>query len=140
MNWIEPKTNWTIRLDQEGNYLGDYMDIEDYRRISNNLSCLNKMAEELYILKKPVEIGLVSREDFCTAESINVLEESVERLRIGALANLVEKTKHWKADQPAPVAADWNRIEKSCLVLWQTLNRQKQSARRLPLRLGGGIW
>ena len=140
MKWIEPKTNWSIRIDQEKNYLGDYFEAEDYLRIRNNLYCLQELAEELGYLKNSVEIPLVTRQDFCSHEHINTLEKVLSQLRVGTLSDLIQKTKLWKENQPAPVAEDWNRIETSCLIVWRVFHRQKKSARRLPLRLGGGIF
>lgn len=37
MEWIEPKTDWKIEYDENGNYLGDYVNAEDINRMINNL-------------------------------------------------------------------------------------------------------
>lgn len=37
MEWIEPKTDWKVEYNENGNYIGDYVNVEDVNRIINNL-------------------------------------------------------------------------------------------------------
>lgn len=37
MEWIEPKTDWKVEYDENGNYIGDYVNAEDVNRMINNL-------------------------------------------------------------------------------------------------------
>lgn len=37
MEWIEPKTDWKVEYDENGNYIGDYVNVEDVNRMINNL-------------------------------------------------------------------------------------------------------
>lgn len=37
MEWIEPKTDWKVEYDEKGNYIGDYVNVEDVNRMINNL-------------------------------------------------------------------------------------------------------
>ena len=40
MEWIEPKTDWKVEYDENGNYIGDYLNAKDLNRMSNNLNYL----------------------------------------------------------------------------------------------------
>lgn len=37
MEWIEPKIDWKVEYDENGNYIGDYVNAEDVNRMINNL-------------------------------------------------------------------------------------------------------
>lgn len=48
MEWIEPKTDWKVEYDENGNYIGDYLNIADINRMSNNLSYVMRECKSLY--------------------------------------------------------------------------------------------
>lgn len=48
MEWIEPKTDWKVEYDENGNYIGDYLNAKDLNRISSNVSYLIRECESLY--------------------------------------------------------------------------------------------
>lgn len=48
MEWIEPKTDWKVEYDEKGNYIGDYLNIADINRMSNNLLYVIRECESLY--------------------------------------------------------------------------------------------
>lgn len=51
MEWIEPKTDWKVEYDENGNYIGDYLNAKDLNRISSNVSYLIRECESLYETK-----------------------------------------------------------------------------------------
>ena len=48
MEWIEPKTDWKVEYDENGNYIGDYLNVKDLNRISINVSYLIEECKRLY--------------------------------------------------------------------------------------------
>lgn len=40
MEWIEPKTDWKVEYDGNGNYIGDYLNAKDLNRMLSNLNYL----------------------------------------------------------------------------------------------------
>lgn len=48
MEWIEPKTDWKVEYDENGNYIGDYVNAEDLNRITRNLTYLIMECKKLY--------------------------------------------------------------------------------------------
>lgn len=51
MEWIEPKTDWKVEYDENGNYIGDYLNVKDLNRISINVSHLIEECKSLYETK-----------------------------------------------------------------------------------------
>lgn len=51
MEWIEPKTDWKVEYDENGNYIGDYLNVKDLNRISINVSYLIEECKSLYETK-----------------------------------------------------------------------------------------
>lgn len=41
--WKQPKTDWKIEYDENGDYIGDYFEVADYNRIKNNLAYLKNI-------------------------------------------------------------------------------------------------
>ena len=48
MEWIEPKTDWKVEYDENGNYIGDYLNAKDLNRMSSNVSYLIRECKSLY--------------------------------------------------------------------------------------------
>ena len=82
MNWITPKTDWTYEYDVAEDYLRDYLNIEDYNRIKNNLNYLQIIASDLFPPYNFIVLGAdKTYEDWWYADEFNKLEEVVEKLR-----------------------------------------------------------
>ena len=48
MEWIEPKTDWKVEYDENGNYIGDYLNVKDLNRMLNNISRIIQECTKLY--------------------------------------------------------------------------------------------
>ena len=46
--WIEPKTDWKVEYDKNGNYIGDYLNVKDLNRMSINVDYLIEECKRLY--------------------------------------------------------------------------------------------
>ena len=56
--WKQPKTDWKIEYDENGDYIGDYFEVADYNRIKNNLAYLKELTELLYnTLPEYIDLG-----------------------------------------------------------------------------------
>lgn len=137
MAWQAPKTNWAARYDVNGNYTGDYFNATDYQRIKGNLLVLKDMADELYSEITLPAIPDITAESFFFETTINALEQSIDALADGTMGLGAPETKTWAGNQPAPQAADLNRIESYCLALYSLLRHQASARKKLPFMLGG---
>lgn len=135
--WITPKTDWGVRKDAEGRYIGDYFETEDYNRIKNNLQFLRVFASKLYPEFEILDMGDDrSEEEYLHADEVNLLEEN--------LVIIAEHTYHPKHGE-APVFADneayidyqeLNRIEGASLDMYMKLTGQYEGRRMLAFMLG----
>lgn len=137
MAWTTPKTDWAVKLDEDGTYLGDFFEAGDYGRIKGNLQALCELAAGLYPAVELPEIPDITAESVYDETAANALEQSLEALRRGTFAPGLPETKTWRGNDAAPLAEDYNRIEGACLRLYQTLTQQAQARPRLAIILGG---
>lgn len=139
MAWITPKTNWKARYNEQGEYIGDYFNVEDYNRIINNLCIL----KDLYIQYNKPSINfetftVVNRQSLAYAEDFNKIERNLEQLlkNFSGLNNLVGKMKKYVNNGRTIDYAELNRIEKASLGLYEVLPREYRSQRYLEFSLG----
>lgn len=137
MAWQTPKTNWKVAYDANGNYIGDYFNAEDYQRIKGNLLVLKDMADELYDPISLPDIPDITAISFFFETVINALERSIDAIVDGSTNWGFEPTKTWYGNDNAPLFVDINRIEKTCLKLFNGLTNQKRALKRLAFILGG---
>ena len=81
MQWIEPKTDWAARKDDEGKYAGDYFNIVDYNRIKNNIEFLGAVARKFW----PVFVRAMpdrNYEEYPYADEINTLADNLEAINV----------------------------------------------------------
>lgn len=137
MQWITPKTDWQIRKDADGKYIGDYFETEDYNRIKNNIQFLRNFALKLYPAFEIADMGEDrNEEDYLYADEMNLLEENLKKIAAGT----------FKPDYgEAPVFADneayidyeeLNRIERAMLNLYNNLTGLYEGRRMLTFMLG----
>lgn len=80
MEWIEPKTDWKVEYDENGNYIGDYVNAEDLNRIIRNLTYLITECKKLY----------ETNDSFNTTENpLSVLVNIGEPLDLNLLSSIV---------------------------------------------------
>jgi hypothetical protein len=135
--WILPKTDWYAKEDSSEPYEGDYFEAKDYQRIKNNLLCLKDIADTMWPPVPLPSIPDVTVTDYAYSNMINALERSLDALANGTFNPGIDARKTWVDNAPGPKAQDLNRIEKSCLKIYETLNAQQKSLPRLAFTLGG---
>lgn len=140
MAWIEPKTDWKASEDENGNYNGDFFNIEDYNRIKNNVEELRTMAIELYPhFNFYWDIGPdKSYDSYPYADEINFITASLDTVMANTYVNqfsIGNRIQYY--DNSLFIGfADLNRIESACLRLYNTITAQHNSRRRLAFYLG----
>lgn len=56
MEWIEPKTDWKVEYDEKGNYIGDYVNVEDINRMINNLKNIAVRIRQIFFSKHVFDV------------------------------------------------------------------------------------
>lgn len=79
----------------------------------------------------------VTTQSYLYTSTINALERSLDALANGTFDPGIDARKTWIDNAPGPKAEDLNRIEKSCLKIYETLNAQQKVLPRLAFTLGG---
>ena len=87
MAWVTPKTNWEVRTDARGYYLGDFFNVADYNRIKNNFVFLFNAAGLTPPAFGPDKVCNTSTISPIYAREINAFEDALEYLRVN-LADL----------------------------------------------------
>lgn len=137
--WQTPKTNWKIQpVDEHGRYNGDWFNIDDYNRITGNITALYELAQELYLNFSIVDMPSQTVSDFPYASIINNIESNVN-----TIVNHTWKppnypgSKTWNPNGVTPTVDDLNRIESVLLSVYNTLQRQKDNRPKLSFELKG---
>lgn len=138
MSWQQPKTDWKVHYNSDGSYAGDYFEATDYQRIKNNLLFLHELALTMYPkISSLTDIPDVTTASFGYASYINALERGLDVLAGGSFDPGIPSRKTWQGNDTALLASDLNRIESSCLQLYQALSGQEKCLPRLSFILGG---
>lgn len=154
MAWLEPKTDWKESYDTDGNYTGDWFNIDDYNRIKNNITELRIMAIELvpefdfpiFLIDADLEADK-NYDEYPYADEINVLTKKLDTI-MEYTFTVATAPNAWVMDfsigtrilyydnSPFIGFADLNRIEGACLRIYNTITAQHNSRRRLAFYLG----
>lgn len=139
--WKTPKTDWGVRYDTEGNYVGDYFNVADYNRIKDNIDYLYSLACRLY---KPFEITTmkdVTIGSYGYASTFDALDANLETLAVNTFRpSKMQPVKHWIGNQPPPTAQDLNRIEETCAIFKNVFEMQAACQKKLPYQLKGSVF
>ena len=116
---LTPYTAWTIQYDSEGEYTGDFFNVEDYDRIKQNIEYLREYAYFLYGGFTLRGMVAVTVESYGYASTIDALDANLEAIAANTFRPPdMLPVKQWRGNQPPPGADDWNRIENTCLLLF----------------------
>ena len=129
MEWVEPKTSWKST---------DRFNISDYNRIKNNLSYLHELAVSLW---KPFNISNMGEDltDYAVyfdVDIFNYFESNLETINQNILTQDFGISQRFYDNAPFIKWDELNRIENTMLSMYELLQRQKLSIRKIPFRLG----
>lgn len=132
MSWLEPKTNWQST---------DYINIEDFNRIKNNIQYLKTQADSLY---PPFDFSIEEEKtysDIPYANAWNGLENSLQSIVDNTYDLNIGNKKTYRAYDAYIDYKELNRIESACLNYYKLFESQHNTIEKLSFRLGnhGGI-
>lgn len=132
MSWSEPKVDWQPT---------DYINIEDFNRIRNNIEYLKEKANELYISFDFYIEGEKTYSDMPYVEVWNNLEDSLQNIVDHTYDLNIGNKKTYSAYDGYIDYNELNRIESACLNYYKLFERQHITVERLSFTLGnyGGI-
>lgn len=138
---LTPYTAWTIQYDSEGEYTGDFFNVEDYDRIKQNIEYLREYAYFLYGDFTLRGMVAVTVESYGYASTIDALDANLEAIAANTFRPPdMMPVKQWRGNQPPPGADDWNRIENTCLLLFEQFERQFACLPKLAFELKGSAF
>lgn len=138
---LTPYTAWTIQYDSEGEYTGDFFNVEDYDRIKQNIEYLREYAYFLYGGFTLRGMAAVTVESYGYASTIDALDANLEAIAANTFRPPdMMPVKQWRGNQPPPGADDWNRIENTCLLLFEQFERQFACLPKLAFELKGSAF
>lgn len=138
---LTPYTTWAIRYDSEGEYTGDFFNVEDYDRIKQNIEYLREYAYFLYGGFTMRGMVAVTVESYGYASTIDALDANLEAIAANTFRPPdMLPVKQWRGNQPPPGADDWNRIENTCLLLFEQFERQSACLPKLAFELKGSAF
>lgn len=134
MPWQTPKTNWTRLPSVNGRAAGDWFQFSDYMRIKGNLEYLARrvnvslesmVAVDGYTVELPI------------AETINGIEHNLDILyaALSPLGWTPDPSKDWVSESYPPGVDDWNRWERACEKLLNSMSHVV--IMKLPFPMGG---
>lgn len=129
MAWSKPKTDWQAI---------DYINIEDFNRIRNNIEWLRIKSQELY-LEFPFSIKLADQVGYSTysyVELWNSLESCLQDIVDNTTVMAVGNKKTYTVFDPYIDYNELNRLERACLTYYDLFERQKLTLRKLAFKLG----
>lgn len=128
MAWTEPKTNWTK---------DDFFNIEDYRRITNNIMYLKDFLDSLfYGLSDMQSMSEKNISEPIYAREINDIENNIELLNIETYKLEIGETKEYFPNQRTMDFNELNRIESAIMDIYIKMINQKSLLTRLSFRIG----
>ncbi len=134
MQWIEPKIDWMIKIDENGKYIGDYFNVLDFNRIKSNIEFLATKAQQFW----PVFVRAMpdrKYEEYPYADEINTLAENLETINIFTGCEIGQKTVY-TANGAFIGFEDLNRLETACLKIYEAMQDLYTKPVKLPIRLG----
>ena len=138
---LTPYTAWAIRYDSEGEYTGDFFNIEDYDRIKQNIEYLREYAYFLYGGFTMQDMVAVTVESYGYSSTIDALDANLEAIAANTFRPPdMLPVKQWRGNQPPPGPDDWNRIENTCLLLFEQFERQFACLPKLAFELKGSAF
>ena len=128
MAWIEPKTDWVS---------SDYFNVEDYNRITGNLTHLQILADDLFKNINTERVGV--DKDYTSmiyAREMNEIEDALEDLNLKTYRKDIGEKQVYRDNGLTPLWSEFNRIETACQLLYDELELHQQNMFRIAFNLG----
>lgn len=136
--WITPKTDWACHYNELGQYIGDYLNKEDWRRIMGNLLYLKSLAYKMYPVFEFFDMGSTKEyADYPYANEWNAVEDNIDQLINNTYKFYAGQKRVFSDNGSFPEYNELNRIESTSLKLYEILKSQYESIKVLAFTLGG---
>ena len=128
MEWIEPKTDWTSK---------DAFDYVAYNRVTGNITFLKDFADSLFATLTDFSLETEKANlSLLYARHMNAIEDGLELLNAETYNKEIGEKKTYKPNKNFPTYEEYNRIESSCLALYNEMQIHKANLPRLAIVLG----
>ena len=145
MEWIEPKTDWKVEYDENGNYIGDYVNAEDINRMINNLKNIAAQIRQILFSNHVFEVEYlpdVIRGDMLDRVYFKSLQDTIGSMLVYIYD--IEATKLFNQyiastmDNTVmlPTGEWYNAVERITKMLDNDIKRIQNDKRKLKYRLG----
>nr|DAL37303.1 MAG TPA_asm: hypothetical protein [Caudoviricetes sp.] len=145
MEWIEPKTDWKVEYDENGNYIGDYVNAEDINRMINNLKNIAAQIRQILFSNHVFEVEYlpdVIRGDMLDRVYFKSLQDTIGSMLVYIYD--IEATKLFNQyiastmDNTVmlPTWEWYNAVERITKMLDNDIKRIQNDKRKLKYRLG----
>lgn len=136
--WQGPKVDWKVAYDENGDYLGDYFNAEDFNRIKNNIAYLYDVAKILFPDIKPVQNWQQDKtyRDYLYAEDMNTLVENLVKLADLMRVSMPLGDDEYYANYATMTHEELNRIEEWTDKIRDLLQNTVDGRRKLKFNLG----
>lgn len=145
MEWIEPKTDWKVEYDENGNYIGDYVNAEDVNRMINNLKNVAVRIRQTFFSKHVFDVEYlqdVIRGNILNRIYFKSLQDTIEEMLVYIYD--IEATKLFNQyiastmDNTVmlPTWEWYNAVERITKMLDNDIKRIQNDKRKLKYRLG----
>ncbi|MDD3415477.1 MAG: hypothetical protein PHY47_15955 [Lachnospiraceae bacterium] len=138
--WKEPRTDWKISYDSDGNYTGDTFEPDDYNRIKNNINYLRDFAHQIYD-NNPVcnDLGadvFYGSENELKASWWTEMQDNLERINQASVETDIGTREQYSSNTAGKLVDELNRLEQSSLDIYTKLSLIRQNKPKLSIRLG----
>ena len=150
MEWIEPKTDWKVEYDENGNYVGDYFNVQDMNRIYNNLACLTNLVNSIFAINKATLLNEYSLGDPIRYTDVRNILMDLKLINRYVSNDMVNRFLY--GDPPnengydivdtitdGAIFPDWNfwqNVERSIQLLYKDMLSISNNKRKLKYRFG----
>ncbi len=141
--WIQPKTDWKIQYDADGNYIGDYFEPQDYNRIKNNVSFLRDYVQ--YMFARHIDFVDLGEDVFYGSENEmkaswwTTLQDNLENINVDDLKIILEGRTSYSSNEAGRLLEELIRIESVCLNIYEKLTNIENNKPKLPFTLGSNL-
>ena len=136
--WQNPKIDWKVTYDANGNYLGDFLNAEDFNRIKNNIAYLYDIAKVLSSDVRPTRNWQEDKtyRDYLYADDMNILVENLFKLasHIG-ISTPLNRVEYYDNDKTMTYE-ELNLIEEWTEKIYDLLQNTLDGRRKLQFNLG----
>ena len=145
MEWIEPKTDWKVEYDENGNYIGDYVNAEDINRMINNLKNIAAQIRQILFSNHVFEVEYlpdVIRGDMLDRVYFKSLQDTIGSMLVYiydiAATKLFNQYIASTMDNTVmlPTWEWYNAVERITKMLDTDIKRIQNDKRKLKYRLG----